>query len=322
MLYNQKSRIGLALLIVMLIPFKGFGQQDPVYTQYMNNLLTFQPAYIGMSDNYNFTLLSRQQWVGFDGAPETTTFTAQVPFSEYNMGVGLSVIHDKYGPVRQDAVYFDFAYHFPVSDAINCSLGIMGGGNFYKAFVSELTTHDPNDPLAIQDITGKFQPNIGTGVLFSAEKYFLGISVPKLLKNTITTDTGSPLYHNDLNFYGMFGCEIFKDNFKLKPNIFYRWNENNPALIDININAIFYDVFCLGATYRYNNSFGFLFQIYPFRDERFAPIKIGMAYDLTTFHSSQVNSGTYELMISFNIPGKESFRNKYGRRRVSNTCRW
>jgi hypothetical protein len=79
----------------------------------------------------------------------------------------------------------------------------------------------------------------------------------------------------------------------------------------------------MGDTYWYNNSYGFLFQIYPFRDERFAPIKIGIAYDLTTFHLSKLNSGTYEMMISSNNPGKESNRRKYGKRRsVSNTCRW
>ena len=321
--YTHKLVIRFTLLLALISPLTVFCQQDPIYTQNTNNLMIFQPAYPGMADGYNFTILNRQQWIGFEGAPQTTTFSALVPFPDYNIGVGLSMIHDKYGPVRQDAVYFNFAYHIPVSDEINCSFGIMGGGNFYKAFLSELPTTDPNDPLAIQDIKGKFQPNIGTGILFNTDKYFLGFSVPKLLKNTIFSDTGSPLYHNDLSIYGMLGAEWEVENIKLKPNVFYRWNQNNPSLIDANMNVIFYDVLSLGTTYRFNNSFGFLFQIYPFKDERLAPLKIGLAYDLTTFHSTQINTGTYEVMISFNIPGTDGkgYR-RYGKRKSCNTCRW
>ena len=39
---------GLAGLVWMAIPLNGNCQQDPVYTQYLNNMLTVQPAYAGV----------------------------------------------------------------------------------------------------------------------------------------------------------------------------------------------------------------------------------------------------------------------------------
>ena len=71
-----------------------YAQQDPVFNQYMNNLLTVQPAYAGMSGYVNVTAMSRIQWVGFDGAPLTNTVTIQGPFKKYNVGLGLSLITD------------------------------------------------------------------------------------------------------------------------------------------------------------------------------------------------------------------------------------
>jgi type IX secretion system PorP/SprF family membrane protein len=120
--------------VVLGIMFLGFqlnlyAQQDPVFSQYMNNLLTVQPAYAGMSGYVNITGLSRIQWVGFDGAPITNTFTIQGPFKKYNVGVGLSIITDKFGPVRQTGVYGDYSFRILLEDDQYFSFGLKGGFN-------------------------------------------------------------------------------------------------------------------------------------------------------------------------------------------------
>ena len=82
--------IGLILLVFSDI----YAQQDPQYTQYMYNTQVINPAYAGSKDALSFGLLTRKQWVGFDGAPNTSTFTINSPFwIKEKMGIGLSKLY-------------------------------------------------------------------------------------------------------------------------------------------------------------------------------------------------------------------------------------
>ena len=77
------------------LSFYVFSQQDPVFTQYLNNMLTIQPAYAGSSGALNITGISRAQWVGFEGAPNTNTLTVSAPLRGFNVGLGVSIVNDK-----------------------------------------------------------------------------------------------------------------------------------------------------------------------------------------------------------------------------------
>jgi type IX secretion system PorP/SprF family membrane protein len=154
-------------------------QQDPVFNQYMNNLLTVQPAYAGLSGYINATALSRIQWTGFDGAPNTSTLTIQGPYQRYNVGLGFSIVTDRYGPVRQTGFYGDYAFRIKLEKDKFISFGIKGGFNRYEAMLTDLSVNDPNDPVVAFDINKKYMPNFGIGFLWHADDFFLGASVPK-----------------------------------------------------------------------------------------------------------------------------------------------
>ena len=299
--YLQKLLIGFTLLFTMFIRKDGIAQQDPVFNQYLNNLLTVQPAYAGMSGYVNVTALSRIQWVGFDGAPTTNTLTVSGPINQYNIGLGLSLINDKFGPVRQNALYVDYAFRILLQNNQYLSFGVKGGFNRYQAFLSDLSSHDPNDPLAIQDINQKYLPNFGFGFMWHSDEFFFGFSVPKFFKNKITSDSGESLYHEEVNYYAMGGYvfNLANDNLKFKPTFLYRQSGANPGIADFSGNFLFYDRIWVGGTYRLQNSYGLQFQVY-IDSNKF--LKIGYAYDLTTFHKSQSNSGTHEFMLSYDFP--------------------
>ena len=44
-------------------------QREPFYTQYMYNIGSFNPAYVGSVENTDFNLLYRAQWIDIPGAP-------------------------------------------------------------------------------------------------------------------------------------------------------------------------------------------------------------------------------------------------------------
>ncbi len=298
-IFKGLSRVMLGILFLGFHPVL-YAQQDPVFNQYMNNLLTIQPAYAGMSGYVNATAISRIQWVGFDGAPQTNTFTIQGPFKKYNVGLGLSLITDRFGPVRQTGLYADYAFRILLDDDRYIAFGMKGGFNRYEALLSDLSVHDPNDPVSAFDINKKYLPNFGIGFMWHADNFFLGASVPKVFRNKINSDSGATVYQEEMNFYAMGGYVVdVTDNVKFKPTALARWSQQTPTVVDLSANVLISEKVWIGATYRLQNSFGLLFQIFVN-----SGVKLGYAYDLTTFRPSQFNAGTHEFMLSYDFPVK------------------
>ncbi len=287
----------MIVVLLPIIPLAGYGQQDPVYTQYLNNLLAIQPAYAGSSGFLNITGISRAQWIGFPGAPNTNTLTIQGPLKRYNVGLGLSIINDKWGPVRQNGIYIDYAFHVQLTRDQYLSFGLKGGFNLYQAWFTDLILNDPTDPVYAYDVNLKMLPNVGVGIMWHSDRFFLGVSSPKLLRNQIQSQANEYVFREVLHFYGMGGYVFFlNDVFKLKPTILYRWAERTPSYIDFSGTLMIYDRFWVGATYRMENSYALIFQFNVNNQLRF-----GYSYDLTTFNPTQVSSGTHEFMISYDF---------------------
>ncbi len=287
----------ITLYLLMGLSFYGVSQQDPVYTQYMNNLLTIQPAYAGISGSLNITGISRAQWVGFEGAPNTNTLSINGPLRRFNVGLGLSIVNDKWGPIRQNGVYVDYAYRVKLRQDQFLSFGIKGGFNIYQAYLTDIVVNDPNDPVFAYDVNFKFLPNFGVGIMWHSDRFFIGASSPKILKNRIQSQSTEIVYREVLHFYGMGGYVFFlSDVLKFKPTVLYRWAERTPSFVDFSGNFLLYDRVWFGATYRLKNSYGLIFQF-----NVNTQLKFGYSYDQTTFHPTQVNSGTHEFLISYDF---------------------
>ena len=289
--------VGFALYLLMGLSFYSFSQQDPVFTQYMNNMLTIQPAYAGISGSLNITGISRAQWVGFEGAPNTNTLTINGPLPRFNVGLGLTVINDKWGPIRQNGLYVDYSYHVKLGEDQFLSFGVKGGFNVSQAYLTDVVVNDPNDPVFAYDVNFKFLPNMGAGIMWHSDRFFLGVSSPKILKNRIQSQSTENVYREVLHFYGMGGYVFFlSDVLKFKPTVLYRWAERTPSFVDFSGNFLLYDRVWIGATYRMKNSYGLIFQF-----NVNTQLKFGYSYDQTTFHPTQVNSGTHEFLISYDF---------------------
>jgi type IX secretion system PorP/SprF family membrane protein len=98
------------VLAIIVKPKEITAQQDPMYTQYMDNLLVINAGFAGSKENGNFLLVARNQWVSFPGAPFTRSFSYNTPLKGKNVGLGFSVMYDKIGPQIQTGVYFDYSY--------------------------------------------------------------------------------------------------------------------------------------------------------------------------------------------------------------------
>jgi len=290
-----KKQVLLFICLLYLCPSVSVAQQDPIYTQYMFNTLAYNPAYAGSRDVLSLMALSRHQWVGFEGAPSTQTFTAHSPVGN-NVGLGFTLLHDKLDPIKQTGVYFDYAYRLKINSNSRLSLGIKGGFNFYKNDLSTLSTAD--DPALNGTDYSKFLPNFGFGIYYYTNTFYLGASIPKLLENKLNNDeieisgeSGKETRHYFLTsgFVTNLGPEI-----KLKPSILARFNQAAPVSMDINLNFLFKEKLWFGGFYRINNSLGAIVQ-YQINQQ----FKIGYGYDMTTNELSNYNSGTHEIMLLY-----------------------
>jgi type IX secretion system PorP/SprF family membrane protein len=289
----------IATVMLMFFALESTAQQDPMYTQYMENLQTVNPAYAGSKDLLSMMVVSRNQWVSMPDAPITRTFAVHSPVTGTNMGLGFSILSDHIGPVKQTGMYVDYSYTLNFSKGRNLSLGLKGGVNFYEARISDLTTNDPGDPVFANDINRNFLPNFGVGAFYHASKYYFGLSVPKLIENSINKNGVSVqnISKERLHIFFMAGY-VFDVNriVKFKPSILTKYVKNAPVSVDMNGTFLFYDRLWLGAMYRLGDSFGGLFQI-QVTDQ----IKIGYSYDLPINKLGAYNNGTHEIMVSFDF---------------------
>ena len=286
-------------MIVMFFSLGVKAQQDPMYTQYMENIEILNPAYAGSKDVLSMMAVSRNQWVSMPGAPDTRSLSINSPINRSNMGLGLSILSDKIGVIKQNGLYADYSYKLNFSNGRVLALGLKGGINFYQAGLADLQTNDPNDPVFAQDINRSFLPNLGVGAFFSSNRYYLGLSAPKLIENKISANGFSTqnVSRERIHLFFMAGY-VFDVNriVKFKPSIMARFVANSPVSFDLNSTFMFYDRLWVGAMYRLGDSFGGLFQLKVTNQ-----IKIGYSYDLSINQLGAYNGGTHEIMVTYDF---------------------
>jgi type IX secretion system PorP/SprF family membrane protein len=273
-------------------------QQDAQFSQYMFNTMAFNPAYAGSAELLNASLLYRSQWVGFDGAPQTQTFTANTALKNRSLAVGGSIYNDVLGPEHRFGLYGDFAYRiiFPKS---KLSFGLSAGFEIFNGNFTSLDIIDQNDLAFAQNVTGKFLPNAGFGVYYYSKKYYIGFSTPKLIQNTIyeAVDGTPTAGKQEINYYFTAGY-VFTLNrdIKFKPAFLFKFTRNAPAQLDLNMNFLFIEKFWIGVMFRPNDAYGFLFQ-YQINDQ----LRFGYSIDISTYELAIYNNGTHEFMLSYDF---------------------
>ncbi|MBK9147192.1 MAG: type IX secretion system membrane protein PorP/SprF [Flavobacteriales bacterium] len=294
----MRCSVHIAVLALALAGVRAsHAQQDPLYSQYMFNMLAVNPAYAGSADIFTAMALSRHQWVGFAGAPSTQTLLAHTPLKTESISMGLSVLNDRIGPTRQTGFYGDCAYRIRTGKTTRLAFGLKGGANLYQADLATLATVDPD--AANASVQGKWLPNFGFGVFWHSPTYYVGLSAPKLLQNEIDAVPAAGIVTavERRHWFLAAGYVIDIDrSVKFKPSMMLRMVQGAPLSVDVNANFLFRERIWLGGMYRVGNAFGVLGQ-YQVSDQ----LRIGYAFDLTTTRIGAYNAGTHELMLNYDL---------------------
>lgn len=294
---NMKFIKIVIISIILVGNHQLFSQQDAQYTQYMYNTTVVNPAYAGSRNTLSFNAIHRTQWVGIDGAPRTQTFSVHSPILN-NLGMGLSLVNDKIGPVRETFAALDFSYSLPLnSEGTKLAFGLKGGANLLNVDFNQLVIQDPTELSFQQNINNKVMPIVGMGGYIYADKWYVGISTPNILKTKHYEEKQNFKASESLHFYTIAGYVFsINENIKLKPAALVKMVKGSPLSIDISANALFHEKFTFGAAYRWDASVSVLagFQITE-------GLMIGYAYDFSTTELSKYNSGSHEIFLRFEI---------------------
>jgi len=284
-----------------------FGQQDAQYTHYMYNMNVLNPAYAGSRGTLSIGILGRTQWIGFEDAPQTLTASVHAPVGE-RTGLGLSLVGDKLGPVKEQNIYADFSYTIPTSENTKLAFGIKGGVTLFDVNADwSLPDTDPmSDPAFSQDLK-KTTPNVGAGLYFYSDKFYLGLSVPNLLSTTHYQDNVNGIPHASNIMHGFFAAGYVFDlseKVKFKPSTMLKVAKNSPLSADFSANFLFNDRFELGANYRMDDSVSGMFLLGVTKD-----LRVGYAYDYTLSNLGDFNDGSHEVILIWDILfSKDNFK--------------
>lgn len=293
-------------LLLVLMPFAIFAQQDPMYSQYMHNGLAFNPAYAGSRDAISLSGLYRQQWSGFSGAPVTQTISAHLPSFNRRHGFGLSAVNDQISYIGQTWISGDYAYRIPFGKT-KLAFGLRASVNIFRIAWEEADLKDRTDIVATNYPSQNILPNAGFGMYYYGDRFYIGASVPRLLVNAFDSntpeltldDTGPGRLRR--HYFATAGVVIKAgEGLAFKPSTLLKYVAGAPMQLDLNLNVYFKEKIGVGASYRTGDALVGLLDVFLTPQLRF-----GYAYGYTLSDLANYNSGSHELMIGYDFRFKK-----------------
>lgn len=288
----------LAALLLAATTYPLNAQQSIVYSQYIYNGLLINPAYAGTHVQLSATLNYRNQWVNFEGAPQTATLGIHTAVNKSKVGLGLLATTDNIGSYSNNSLYGSYAYRIRGRRGGVFSMGLQGGFQNFRADFSKLVLKNGQDPTFAGTMS-EIKPNFGGGVFYHNKKFFGGFSVPVILKHTKFFSGGLQQLALSRYYYLLLGTTIPLDRLekiKFSPSVLVRAQEGTPLNADINLNMIFHDLVSAGISYRTEESFTTLLNFK--LSEKF---NFGYSYDWITADIRKYANGTHEFMLNYRV---------------------
>jgi type IX secretion system PorP/SprF family membrane protein len=281
-----------------------FGQQDPQFTQYMLNMLFYNPAYAGIPGATNFTAIHRTQWFGYTstfdghGAPNTQVISANAPLLKLNSGVGFHIVNDNLGVVNNLEAQASFAYHLAIKNA-KLSIGLRAGFYSQTMDFDKYRAIDPDDPLLASGQESQMRPDMAAGLYYRAAKYYAGISVNHIIQSKF--DFGVDSLRNALKSHlyltGGYAYDLNYD-IVLKPSFLVKTDLNTYSF-ELSLLASLREKLWGGLSYRQSDAMIAMIGYSFMKDDTF---KVGYAFDYIINAQEAKQPTSHEFLLSYTLP--------------------
>ena len=302
------ERILIAIGLFCSIATTTHAQQEGQYTQFMYNKTLINAGYTGARRVHSVYAIYRNQWMGFNGNPQSYLASYDGPIGK-KLGVGLNLVNQELGVTKNQYANMMMSYGVIQTDQMSFRIGINGAVRRYTYSLTDPNVYiqDPNDAsLRQSEQQARNYFNVGAGVYFDYKNYYIGLSIPNLNKNLISVgyNPNSTTAAQEKQHIYLMGGGLFKlkEDVEIKPSVLFKYVSNAPFSLDANLSAVFKRRFTAGVSYRYGESGGVgdsidalaFFQI---SDK----LGIGAAYDFTISGLRKHTTGTIEAMLRYDF---------------------
>jgi type IX secretion system PorP/SprF family membrane protein len=307
-----------AFILLLMVSNLTFGQQLPLFSQYLFNRFLINPAVAGSDGYTSINLTAREQWVGYSGAPRTFSYSMQTrilkknnasnktwlrrsafrPASDGKVGLGGYVFSDRNGLIQRTGFQFTYAYHMWLQNSTQLSFGLALTGYHFKINEKEINFEDPNEPWLNNDLRrGIFVPDAAFGVYLLNAKYSFGFSADQLFG--AAAKIGDYAYRNfsmSRQFY-LFGSYDFSSgsNALIEPSFLVKVSEQLKPQVDMGVTYFIKQSFWAGMAYRTSGA------IIANVGVKYQNMYFGYAFDFTLQEIQRITYGTHEISLAIKM---------------------
>ncbi len=328
------------ILLIMFLVIQGITQEQPNFTQHVENQFVFNPAYAGVKGITSFSVLAREQWVGIEHSPKTHTFCAQtrllksgkkinnpmswisnnakrtimlVPKSKGRVGFGGYVFNDQSGLISRTGINLAYAYHITLP-TVQYSFGLALTGYQLRLNTGEAYTGgDEQDPMLYNDKNHVFIPDASVGFYLLKRNFYLGISANKLMNSALRIGNASNVdyrYQRHYNLNG--GYQLYTEEWIFQPSLLIKFSEKVILQNDVVITAHYIEKYFIGLGYRMN-----LYN--PYTNDAYDELSISSNGDVLILVGFQINN--FFIGYSFDYPISAVAKGSYGTHEISASIR-
>jgi type IX secretion system PorP/SprF family membrane protein len=293
------------MLLILLITNTSTAQTEPMYSQYMYNMLGVNPAYAGNREATSLNFFQRRQWVGIAGAPQTTSVSLDGASSDNKFGWGVQLYDDKLGVEKADGANLMLSTHIQVTEK-----GILSGGlslglmNYRIDLMNVQGRFTPSDPAFYANFN-KWLPDVGLGIYYNTDKFYVGLSVPNVLKSRLSAfdvmNSGIQKVNSTHLFFTTGYVFSVNDEVKIKPSTMIKAVSGAPIEADLNTNVWLKDIIGLGFSYRTGDAMVGMAEAQINEN-----LRVGYAYDMTISTLKYYNNGSHEMMVRYEFGNNKS----------------
>jgi type IX secretion system PorP/SprF family membrane protein len=310
--------IALGMVLTIGITLNSSAQTRKYFSQFNQLQSYFNPALTGYEGSIVRGLV-RNQWTGFEGAPQTYFLSAELDPMEMggqsdaallgNTAAGLNLIHDNFGPFRQTEMLLSYGARVRISRTTNLRLGVAANYSNVRLDGNNLTTEQANDPTVnayINQYANMPILDFNAGFALTHQNYYFAYGVQNVASGRVNR---GDVFIDKRPFVNVFQTgfkQALSSQFSILTNFLYRTQSDLPANFEGNIKVMMMDKFWLGVGHRvsYANSYqlGFLM----------SNIRFGYAYEMPVSKSYLIPNPTHEFMVSFYLFRKEGVNSEAG----------
>jgi type IX secretion system PorP/SprF family membrane protein len=291
------------VLIALFVAQAGMAsaQQLPLYSLGFFAPQINNPARSGSKDGGSLTTAHRQQWMGVEGAPETSMLAFNSALNKEKIGFGLYAYNDVTDIVHRSAIYGNYAYHVQLADNTSLSFGLGLGYVSNSLDMASIRVKNADDPYLIPANNGG-SLDLNVGVHLQASGFGLGFSAPQLLAPAISYSKNydEPVEYQLIRHYtaqAQYDVTWQKGKMVLTPLVALR-SAGLGIPMQVDAGALFNhkDFGYVGAMYRSN------YAVTAQAGVHLTPlVSVGYGYDFSTNTYATTLGTTHEFMLTYRL---------------------